>query len=158
MARTQATTETFRRDLRPDPRADTTTRVSAKPTSRSHSAGLLHSERQLLANPSFNDSDTALSGSAFLQSEAKPQVLSASKDNFRKDDDVRWQWSGTAWTTGGCPQGERGGVHHFGVPPKTAMRDSAIFTTKGTLRVVSAAKDVDFAKVLQAWRNQEVVP
>jgi type I restriction enzyme M protein len=66
--------DTFRRDLHPDLRAD-----------------------YVLANPPFNDSDTALRGSAFLQSEAKPQVVSEAKDNFRKDDDVRWQ---------------------FGVPPK----------------------------------------
>jgi hypothetical protein len=51
----------------------------------------------LLANPPFNDSDTALRDSAFLQSDAKPQVVSEARDNFRKDDDVRWQ---------------------FGVPPK----------------------------------------
>jgi len=49
------------------------------------------------ANPPFNDSDTTLRGSTFLQSEASPQVVSAAKDNFRKDDDVRCQ---------------------FGVPPK----------------------------------------
>jgi hypothetical protein len=49
----------------------------------------------VLANPPFNDSDW-----------------------FRKDDYVPWQWSGGTWTTDGCPQGERGGVHQFGVPPK----------------------------------------
>jgi type I restriction-modification system DNA methylase subunit len=32
--------------------------------------------------PLFNDSGTALRGSAFLQSEAKPQVLSEAKDNM----------------------------------------------------------------------------
>ena len=87
--------DTFRRDLHPDLRADTATRVSAKPQPRSHSAGLLRSERQL--RPPFNDSDTALRDSAFLQSEATMQVVSEARDNFRKDDDVRWQ---------------------FGVPPK----------------------------------------
>ncbi|OYU42767.1 MAG: hypothetical protein CFE44_22160 [Burkholderiales bacterium PBB4] len=46
----------------------------------------------LLANPPFNDSDTALRDSAFLQSEAKPQVVSKAKDNFREDDGVRWQY------------------------------------------------------------------
>ena len=66
--------DTFRRDLHPDLRAD-----------------------YVLANPPFNDSDTALRDSAFLQSEATMQVVSEAKDNFRKDDDVRWQ---------------------FGVPPK----------------------------------------
>jgi len=66
--------DTFRRDLHPDLRAD-----------------------YVLANPPFNDSATALRGSAFLQSGAIPQVVSAAKDNFRNDDDVRWQ---------------------FGVPPK----------------------------------------
>ena len=60
---------TFRRDLHPDHRADTATRVSANPKPRSHLAGLLRSERQLLANPPFNDSDW-----------------------FRKDDDVRRQF------------------------------------------------------------------
>ena len=61
--------DTFRRDLHPDLRAD-----------------------YVLANPPFNDSDTALRDSAFLQSEAKMQVASEAKDNFRKDDDVRWQF------------------------------------------------------------------
>ena len=72
----------------------------------------------VIANPPFNDSDTALRDSAFLQSEAKPQVVSEAKDNFRKDDDVRWQPSGARSTAKGSPQGERGGVHQFGVPPK----------------------------------------
>jgi len=49
----------------------------------------------VLANPPFNHSDW-----------------------FRKDDDVRWEWSGATWTTEGCPKGERGGVHQDGVPPK----------------------------------------
>ena len=87
--------DTFRRDLHPDLLAD-----------------------YVLANPPFNDSDTALRGSAFLPSEAKPQVVSEAKDNFRKDDDVRWQPSGARSTAKGSPQGERGGVHQFGVPPK----------------------------------------
>jgi len=37
---------------------------------------------------------------------------------FRKDDDVRWQPSGARQIAKGNPQGERGGVHQFGVPPK----------------------------------------
>jgi type I restriction enzyme M protein len=110
--------DTFRRDLHPDLRADTATRASAKLKPRSQSAGLLRSERQLLANPPFNDSDTALRDGAFLQSEAKPQVVSEAKDNFRKDDDVRWQPSGARQIAKGNPQGERGGVHQFGVPPR----------------------------------------
>lgn len=48
----------------------------------------------MLANPPFNDSDW-----------------------FRKDD-ARWQPSGARSTAIGSPQGERGGVHQFGVPPK----------------------------------------
>jgi type I restriction enzyme M protein len=67
-------TDNLRRVLHPDLRAD-----------------------YVLANPPFNDSNTELRGRAFLQSAAKPQVVSEAKDNFRKDDDVRWQ---------------------FGVPPK----------------------------------------
>lgn len=55
--------------LRREVRDDTATRVSAKPQPRSHLADLLRSERQLLANPPFNDSDW-----------------------FRKDDDGRWQF------------------------------------------------------------------
>jgi len=39
-------------------------------------------------------------------------------DEWSKDYDLRWQWSGATWTTEGCPQGERGGVHQFGVRPK----------------------------------------
>jgi type I restriction enzyme M protein len=66
--------DTFRRDLHPDLRAD-----------------------YVLANPPFNDSDTALRGSAFLQTGGTLQVMAERHDNFRKDDDVRWQ---------------------FGVPPK----------------------------------------
>jgi hypothetical protein len=65
---------TFRRDLHPDLRAD-----------------------YVLANPPFNDSDTALRASAFLQTGGTLQVMAERQDNFRKDDDVRWQ---------------------FGVPPK----------------------------------------
>ena len=56
----------LRQPLRRCDRADTATRVSANPQPRSHSAGLLRSERQL--RPPFNYSDW-----------------------FRKDDDVRWQ-------------------------------------------------------------------
>jgi hypothetical protein len=105
----------------PERRADAATRVSAKPEPRSHLASLLRSGRQLLANLPFNESDTALRDSVFLESGAIPQVVSEAKDNFRKDDDPAWrdwQWSGATWTTEGCPQGERGGVHQFGVPPK----------------------------------------
>ena len=35
-----------------------------------------------MSNPPFNDSDTALRDGALLQSEAKPQILSAAKDNM----------------------------------------------------------------------------
>jgi hypothetical protein len=97
--------------------ADTATRMRAKPKPRSRSAGLLRSKRQLLANPPFNASDTALRGSAFRQTAGKLQVMAGRQDNFRKDDDVRWQRSGATWTTEGCPQGECGSVHQFGNPP-----------------------------------------
>ncbi len=39
-------------------------------------------------------------------------------DWVRKDDDVRWQPSGARQIAKGNPEGERGGVHQFGVPPK----------------------------------------
>jgi len=61
--------DAFRNDLHPDRKAD-----------------------YLLANSPFTVSDTALRGSAFFQSEASPQVVSEAKDNFRKDDDVRWKY------------------------------------------------------------------
>ena len=77
--------------------ADTATRVSAKPEPRSHLAGLLPSERQLLANPPFNDSDIAMRGSARHDCEAYSLFIRGAKDSWSKDDDVRWQ---------------------FGVPPK----------------------------------------
>ena len=35
-----------------------------------------------MSNPPFNDSDTALRGSAFPKSEAIPQVVIAAKDNM----------------------------------------------------------------------------
>ena len=47
----------------------------------------------VLANPPFNDSDW-----------------------FRKDDDVRWQWSEATWT--GSPEGEHNSAHQYGVPPR----------------------------------------
>jgi len=59
---------------------------------------------------------TARRDSAFLQSEASPQVVREAKDNFRKDDDVRWQPSGARQIAKGNPQGERGGVHQFYTP------------------------------------------
>ena len=46
------------------------------------------------------------------------QVVSKAKDNFRKDEDVRWRRSGATSTSKGGRQRERGGVLHFGVPPK----------------------------------------
>jgi type I restriction enzyme M protein len=45
----------------------------------------------ILANPPFNDSDTALRASAFLQTGGTLQVMAERQDNFRKDEDVRWQ-------------------------------------------------------------------
>jgi hypothetical protein len=83
-----------------------------------------------LANQPFNDSDW-----------------------FCKNDDVRWQPSGARQIAKGNPQGERGGVHQFGVPscvvrclvemlaPYTALRGSALLQSEALPRVVSAAKD-----------------
>jgi len=88
------------------------------------------------SNPPFNGSETALRRSAVLQNEASPQVANEAQENFRKDDDVRWQPSGArppersgdspacfsskrrGQIAKGNPQGERGGVYQFGVPPK----------------------------------------
>ena len=44
-----------------------------------------------LANPPFNDSDTALRASAFLQTGGTLQVMAERQDNFRQDNAVRWQ-------------------------------------------------------------------
>jgi len=95
----------------------------------------------VLANPPFNDSVTALRACAFPRSGATMQTLSEAKDNFRKDDDVRWQWSGATWTTTGSPEGSRGGANQFGVPPMTARRGSAFQKSEGTPQVVSRARD-----------------
>ena len=45
-----------------------------------------------LANPPFNESDTALRDCVFFQTGGKLQVMTERQDNFRKDDDVRWQF------------------------------------------------------------------
>jgi hypothetical protein len=96
----------------------------------------------VLANPPFNDSDTAITACAFPGSEATMQVVSEARDNFRKADDVCWQWSGATWTTRqGCPEGERGGVHQFGVPPMNALRGSAFQKSEGPPQVASEARD-----------------
>lgn len=50
--------DTFRRDLNPDLRANTVTPGSAKPKPRSHPAGLMRSERQLLANGSMSSNQS----------------------------------------------------------------------------------------------------
>ena len=49
----------------------------------------------VLANPPFNDSDW-----------------------FRKDDDVRWQWSEATWTTNGSPKGEHNQAHQYPSPQR----------------------------------------
>lgn len=53
----------------PPPGKLSRTRVSEKPKPRSHLAGFLHNERQLLANPSYNESEW-----------------------FRGDDEVHWRF------------------------------------------------------------------
>jgi type I restriction enzyme M protein len=108
--------DTFRRDLHPDLRAD-----------------------YVLANPPFNDSDTAPRGSALLQNRTNPQVVRRAQDNFRtamreaqnpkrgrptcrvwedKDDDVRWQWKEATWTTDGSPKGEHNPAHQYLSPQR----------------------------------------
>ncbi len=128
--------DTFRRDLHPDLRADYVLATAMRDSAITKAKPCRKACRRQDNPMPFNDSDTALRGSAFLQSEASPQVVSEAKDNFRKGDDVRWQPSGarqpersgdspacfSSKTPGqiakGNPQGERGGVHQFGVPPK----------------------------------------
>lgn len=73
--------------------------------------------RQKSSASSGKSSDTYLSNSAFLQSEAKMLVVRAEKDNFRKYDDVRWQSNEANSRAIGSPQDECGSVHQFGVPP-----------------------------------------
>jgi hypothetical protein len=133
------------------PASDTTTRVSAKPQPQSNLAGLLRSERHLLANPPFIDSNTVLRDSALHKREAKLQVVSEAKDNFRTDEDVRWQWSGAIWITERCPESERRGVHQFGVPPKPARCDSANRSPDGMPQFVSEARDNN---AIFAWVQQ----
>ncbi len=87
--------DTFRRDLHPDLRAG-----------------------YVLANPPFNDSDTAPRGSAILQNRTNLQVVREAQDNFRKDDDVRWQWREATWTTTGSPKGEHNQAHQYPSPQR----------------------------------------
>jgi hypothetical protein len=57
-------------------------------------AGKPNETDHVLANPPFNHSDAVLRACAFPRSGATMQLVSAAKDHFRKDDDVRWQPSG----------------------------------------------------------------
>jgi hypothetical protein len=84
---------------------------------------------------------TAGRDSAFPESEATPQVLREAKDSFRLVEEVRWQLSGARQTAADSQKGERRGVRQFGVPPKTARRDSANFLPEGNLKVASEARD-----------------
>jgi hypothetical protein len=43
---------------------------------------------------------------------------SNNSDWFRKDDDVRWQWSEATWTTNGSPKGEHNQAHQFASPKR----------------------------------------
>jgi type I restriction enzyme M protein len=45
-------------------------------------------------------------------------VNSNDSDWFRKDDDVRWQWSEATWTTNGSPKGEHDQAHQFASPKR----------------------------------------
>jgi hypothetical protein len=80
-------------------------------------------------------------GSVFPESEATPQFLREAKDSFRLVEEVRWQLSGARHTAAGNQKGERRGVYQFGVPPKTALRDSAFLRREASPQVVSEAKD-----------------
>jgi hypothetical protein len=77
------------------------------------------------------------------------QILSEAKDNFRKSGDVRWQTSGSRSNANARPQGERGGVHQFGVSPKTARGVSANLSSEGAHLVVSAVRDYKVALTCQ---------
>ena len=45
-------------------------------------------------------------------------LLRPSRDWFRKDDDVRWQWRETTWTTNGSPKGEHNLAHQYPSPQR----------------------------------------
>ena len=115
--------------------------------------------------------DTFRRGSAFLQREAKTQVVCEAKYKFRKDDDVHWQPRGArqpersgdspalllpnkpGQTAKASPQGERGGVHQFYtsscdvrcfvemLTSYTALRGRTFLQSEASPQVVSAAKD-----------------
>jgi hypothetical protein len=80
-------------------------------------------------------------GSVFPESEATPQFLREAKDSVRLVEEVHWQLSGARQTAAGSQKGGCRGVRQFGVPPKTAQRDSANFLPEGNLQVVSEARD-----------------
>ncbi len=58
------------------------------------------------------------------------------------------------------PQGERRGLHQFGVPPKPAQRDSANLLPEGKPQVVSEARDnnANFAWVHHFIHHQSRTP
>ena len=53
---------------------------------------------------------------AHFYNKAESHVVSEAKDNFREDDDARWQWSEATWT--GSPEGEPNQAHQYGVPTR----------------------------------------
>jgi hypothetical protein len=125
--------------------------------------------RKASSNPPFNDSDTALRGSAFLQSEASPQVVSAAKDNMPGVDFVCLRCAPAVLANGPAPEGSsnqsgdcpaRSASIKTKAKPQslprqrdirralieadlgdTAMRDSAILQREASLQVLSAAKN-----------------
>ncbi len=75
------------------------------PATRSHSAGTPSTRRRAC-------------GTGCRSLPVSRGGAETSEGNWRKDDDVRWQPSGAGQIAQGNPQGERGGVHLFGVPAK----------------------------------------
>ena len=65
---------------------------------------------------------TAMRDSVILKCKAILQSVSKAKDNFSKDDNVRWQPSGAGKTAKGSPQIERRGAHRFSVPRKESSQ------------------------------------
>jgi hypothetical protein len=80
----------------------------------SHSTFVIYSRLAFRILPGLDRRNT------FMARQASNKPDSGSPSSFTlgfEGTDLRWKWSGATWTTKGCPQGERGGVHPFGVLP-----------------------------------------
>ena len=109
---------------------------STKDTS-SANLGFEATARHRSANPKGEAMPRSLEGNLWLSADSRGEA----EPERSGDSPACFVSTTSGHTAKGSPQGERGGVHQLGVPPKTALRCSANIKPKGTPRVVSEAKD-----------------